>query len=374
MAKKKTEGTDVNQDDLARAIVDDLNKKGFKSFLLNEDMAPVDVTDYISTGDPRLDLIISNKPNGGIAVGRITEINGLEGTGKSLLCGHLIAEAQKAGHATVLLDTENALYQDFFEAIGVNFNNLVFRQPDSLEEVFETIDTIIAMAVQRKDKRKILIVVDSISAISTKREMEADYNKDGWATDKAIIISKAMRKIMTTLGKHNVSLVFTQQLRMKMDAMPFGDKYTTSGGKALPYAATTRLRVTHQKQLSDKDKNVIGAQVLVKTVKNRLGPPQRSVTLDVYFDRGIDSVTSMVKSLAEMDIIKKVSTHYEYVDSHGELHEFTASEWRTFRDAKPEVYTEIYSKLCEQMILNYADKELSTENGTVIVEEGGEEE
>jgi recombination protein RecA len=369
MAKKKTEGTKVDQDDLAQLIAGDLNKKGYKTYFLNEDTAPVDVNEYISTSDPRLDLIIANKPNGGIASGRITEINGLEGTGKSLLCGHIIAEGIKKGAIPVLMDTENALYQAFFEAIGIDFGKVMYRQPATLEEVFESVDFIISTVVKRGDKRNILIVVDSLSACPTKRELEADYDKDGYATDRAIIIGKAMRKIVNTLGQHNVSLVFTQQLRFKMNAPAFSDPYTTSGGKALPFAATTRLRVTQLGKLTDAEKNVIGVQVRVKTDKNRLGPPHRHVDLDVYFDRGIDSITSMIKSLREYEIIKQNGAYYTYVDQDGVEHQFQTKTWQEFKTKNSDAYAEIYQKLCDKMILTYADKHLSTEDG-VSVEPG----
>lgn len=372
-SKKRTEGlVSTSGQDLAQIIAEDLNKAGLKTYFLNEDSAPVDVKEYISSGDPRLDLIIANKPNGGIAVGRITEISGHEGSGKSLLCAHFMAEAQKKGGLVVFLDTENALYQEFFEAVGLDFDRVLYRQPDTLEEVFETIDRIIENVVKKGDKRSVLIVVDSVSQSPPKKELEGDWGKDGYSTERAIIMSKAMRKITNTLGKHNVSLVFTQQLRAKMNAPAFSDPWTTSGGKALPFAATTRLRVTLLNKIKDSDDNVIGVQLKVTTNKNRLGPPHRSVDLDIYYSRGIDSLGTMLKALKDYGIIKQGGAYYTYVDKHGEEHQFQSKTWKEWITTNREAYGEIYDKLCDAMIVKYDENyQPSLEDGSAKLEASG---
>ena len=197
-------------------------------FLNSDDSAPTNVDGWISTGCAMLDVAISNRPYGGLPVGRITEVTGLEQSGKSLLSAHSLAETQKQGGVAVLIDTETAVSREFLEAIGVDVSKLLYVSADSVEQIFDFTETIIEKVRETASKDKIVtIVVDSVAAASTKNELAADYNKDGYATDKAIIISKAMRKITNMIGRQKISLVFTNQLRQKMNAM-FGDPWTTS--------------------------------------------------------------------------------------------------------------------------------------------------
>ena len=227
-------------DVLANTLADSLNKK-FKDtnkvayFLDGSDATPTDIKDFISTGSSTLDLAISNRPNGGIAVGRITEINGLESSGKSLLGAHILAETQKKGGVAVYIDTETSVSQEFMEVIGLDLGKMLYLHLETVEEIFEAIEEIVTKVRESDKDRCVTILVDSLAAAaSTKVEMDADFDKDGYATSKAIIISKAMRKITQLIGREKVALVFTNQLRQKLGVM-FGDPWTTSGGKALPF-------------------------------------------------------------------------------------------------------------------------------------------
>ncbi len=197
----------ADRDELAQVIADSLNKLNKDSdqiayFLDGKEDTPTDFTDFISTGATMLDIAISNRPHGGIAVGRITELTGLEGSGKSLVGAQLIANTQKRGGVAVLIDTETAVNPDFFKAVGIDMNKLVYVHLSTVEDIFDAITNIIEKVRAGKDKDKLVtIIVDSVAAASTKKEMEADFGKDGYATDKAIIISKAMRKITGLLGR-----------------------------------------------------------------------------------------------------------------------------------------------------------------------------
>ena len=225
-------------DVLADTLADSLNKK-FKDnkvayFLDGTDNTPTDIKDFISTGSSMLDLAISNRPNGGIAVGRITEINGLESSGKSLLGAHILAETQKKGGVAVYIDTETSVSQEFMDVIGIDMSKMLYLHLETVEDIFEAIVEIVTKVRESDKDRLVTIMVDSLAAATTKVELEADFDKDGWATAKAIIISKAMRKITQMIGRQKVALVFTNQLRQKLGVM-FGDPWTTSGGKALPF-------------------------------------------------------------------------------------------------------------------------------------------
>jgi recombination protein RecA len=167
------------QADLAQQIADNLNKK-YKdqkvAFFLDDDSedAPTNISGWVSSGATMLDVAVSNRPFGGFPVGRITEITGLEQSGKSLLSAHVLAETQRQGGVAVLIDTETAVSREFFDAIGVDVSKLLYITADTVEDIFETIDTIIEQ-VRKGDKDKLVtIVVDSVAAASTKRELEAE--------------------------------------------------------------------------------------------------------------------------------------------------------------------------------------------------------
>jgi recombination protein RecA len=350
-----------DRDELAQLIAISLNKMNKDSdqvafFLDGRESTPTDFTDFISTGATMLDVAISNRPNGGIAVGRITELTGLEGSGKSLIGAQMIANTQKRGGVGVLIDTETAVNAEFFKAVGIDMNKLVYVQLQTVEEIFDAITTIIEEV--RKDPKKrdklVTIVVDSVAAASTKKEMEADFGKDGYATDKAIIISKAMRKITGLLGRERIALVFTNQLRQKMNAMAFSDPWTTSGGKAIAFHASTRLRLSLLGKISNSSGDVIGVKVKANVVKNRLGPPHRTAEFEIYFNRGIDDLGSWLKVLKENKMVKQAGAWYAYVDPVTEVEtKFQSKDFQAFLDADPIRKEALYSEICDSLIMKY---------------------
>jgi recombination protein RecA len=348
----------ARNEDLASVLADSLNKQnkdGKIAYFLDDeksDGAATNVKDWLSTGNAILDVAVSNRPYGGLPVGRITEITGLEQSGKSLLSAHLLAEAQKKGGVAVLIDTETAVNREFLEAIGVDISKLLYVSVDTVEAIFESCETIIEK-VRTSDKSKLVtIVVDSVAAASTKKELEADYDKDGYATDKSIIISKAMRKITNMIGRQNICLVFTNQLRMKMNAMAFSDPWTTSGGKALAFHASVRLRLKSMGQLKVGDR-IIGIKVRAQVVKNRLGPPLRSADFNIFFDRGIDNYGSWLAVMKDNKICKQSGAWYEYTDTeNGEVVKFQAKDFAQILQDE-ELKDQIYRKICEASILQY---------------------
>lgn len=233
------------KDDLANSLADELNKEfkddGTIAYFIGDEITPTDINEWISTGSSMLDLSISNRPYGGIPVGRIIEITGLESSGKSLLASTIIAETQKRGGVAVYIDTENAMSIDFLHAIGVDTKKMVYVQLDTVERIFSAIENIINK-VRLSDKNKLVsIIVDSVAAATTEDEKSGDYDKDGWATGKAIIISKALRKITRLIGKERICLVFTNQLRQKLGVM-FGDQWCVD-----PY--TTKIKIRYKPYL-----------------------------------------------------------------------------------------------------------------------------
>ena len=355
MAKKKADP----EFELADILATELNKQSKDSkvaFFLNDDEAPTNVDGWISTGCAMLDVAISNRPYGGLPVGRITEITGLEQSGKSLVSAHLLAETQKQGGVAVLIDTETAVSRDFLEAIGVDVSKLLYVTADSVEQIFDMTETIIEKVRETSKDKLVTIVVDSVAAASTTNELASDYKKDGYATDKAIIISKAMRKITNMIGRQKISLVFTNQLRQKMNAM-FGDPWTTSGGKALAFHASVRLRLKNMGQIkmkvNAKDKTV-GMKVRCQVVKNRMGPPLRAADFEIYFDRGIDNYGSWLSVMKENKLVKQAGAWYAYVDTEtGEEFKFQSKDFIPLMGTNTELREQIYKKICEETILQY---------------------
>ena len=353
MAKKK-------ELDLADILAESLNKdaKDHKvAFFLDDDKAPTNVDGWVSTGCAMLDVAISNRPYGGLPVGRIVEITGLEQSGKSLVSAHLLAETQKQGGVAVLIDTETAVSREFLEAIGVDVSKLLYVSADSVEQIFEMTETIIEKVRETSKDRLVTIVTDSVAAASSKAEMASDYGKDGYATDKAIIISKAMRKITNMIGRQKILLVYTNQLRQKMNAMPFGDPWTTSGGKALAFHASVRLRLKGAGQIKMKvggtDK-IVGMKVRCQVVKNRMGPPLRSTDFEIYFDRGIDNYGSWLKVMKDENLVKQSGAWYKYADTEtGEEHKFQSKDFILMMGENEELRDQIYKKICETQILQY---------------------
>ena len=344
------------EEDLASLLADSLNKQtkdGKIAYFLDDDSAdaPTNVKDWLSTGNAMLDVAISNRPYGGLPVGRITEITGLEQSGKSLLSAHLLAETQRKGGVAVLIDTETAVSREFLEAIGVDITKLLYVSVDTVEGIFEACETIIEQVRKGDKDRLVTIVVDSVAAASSKKEMEADYDKDGYATDKAIIISKAMRKITNMIGRQSIALVFTNQLRQKMNAM-FGDPWTTSGGKALAFHASVRVRLKNMGQLKAGDR-IVGIKVRCQVIKNRMGPPLRHADFDIFFDRGIDNYGGWISVMKDAKLVKQGGAWYTYTDiESGEEIKFQAKDFVSILEDE-DLKDQIYRRICEATILQY---------------------
>ena len=372
MAKKKEQELD-----LADILAGELNKQSKDNkvaFFLDDDTAPTNVDGWVSTGCAMLDVAISNRPYGGLPVGRIVELTGLEQSGKSLVSAHLLAETQKLGGVAVLIDTETAVSREFLEAIGVDVSKLLYVSADSVEQIFDMTETIIEKVRETSKDRLVTIVTDSVAAASTKAELASDYGKDGYATDKAIIISKAMRKITNMIGRQKILLVYTNQLRQKMNAMPFGDPWTTSGGKALAFHASVRLRLKGTGQIKMKvggNDKIVGMKVRAQVIKNRMGPPLRSTDFEIYFDRGIDNYGSWLKVMKEEKIVKQAGAWYTYIDeTTGEEVKFQSKDFIELMEEREDLREQIYKKICEEQILQYKSDTLDIDN--MEVTQGGE--
>jgi recombination protein RecA len=385
MAKKSQGILEVDlQDNLAGVLAENLNKK-FKAsnhkvayFLDGDSDSPSDVNEWISTGSTMLDLAIANRPNGGFPVGRITEITGLEASGKSLIAAHALANTQKKGGLAIYIDTENAISREFLEAIGVNLKEMLYVPLETVEDIFEAIETL-AESVRKSSKdRLVTIVVDSVAGASTKQEMAAEFDKDGWATSKAIVLSKAMRKITNFVGRERLCLIFTNQLRTRL-GVSFGDPYTTSGGKAIAFHSSVRLRLKSIGQIKLKDENgreeVFGIKTRAQVIKNRMGPPLRSIDYDIYFDSGIDDYGSWLTMLKDFKLVSQAGAWYTYTDTAtGEEIKFQSKDFQGKLLDQPGMRDQIYNAICDKYILNYrAGEDFGVDDIIIDTEFEGEE-
>lgn len=358
-SKNKVELTD----ELGSSIAETINKQ-FKSqnlktayFLEGDEDAPTIVKEWISTGSTILDLAISNRKNGGFPVGRVCEITGLEQSGKSLLAAHTLLSTQKRGGLAVYIDTENALSTEFLSAIGLNLKEMLYIPLETVEDIFETVETIIEKVRSSDKDRLVTIVVDSIAGASTKTEMAADFDKDGYATAKALIISKAMRKITNLIGRERICLIFTNQLRQKLNAPAFSDPWTTPGGKGIPFHASVRIRLSSigaiKAKVNGKDE-VVGSRVKAKLVKNRCGPPLREAEYAVYFDSGIDDYSSWLEVMKDYNLVKQSGAWYEYTDKRtGEIIKFQSKDFVEKIISQPELAEIVYDDIAEKVIMVY---------------------
>lgn len=364
MAKNKTK-----RDELASVLADSLNKqfKGMKVayFLDGAEETPTDLTEWISTGSSLLDLAISNRPNGGLPIGRITEITGMEASGKSLLAAHLLANTQKKGGLAVYIDTENAMNEEFLTTIGMDMNKMLYVQLETVEDIFEVIENIILKVKESDRNRLVTIAVDSVAAATTKVEQAQDYDKEGWATSKAIVLSKGMRKITQLIGRERVALIFTNQLREKLGVM-FGDKYTTSGGKAIQFHASCRLRLKAAGQIKAKvqgKEQVIGIKTKAKVVKNRMGPPLREAEFNIYFESGIDDTGSWLQIMKDYSLLKQGGSWYTYTcDITGEDIKFLSKDFDEKILSNSERKESIYNKICETLIMSYKTDDIGIDD------------
>ncbi len=358
MAKKSVSKDTGQRDELIEMLANELNKAnkdgGKIAHFLDEQDNPSEITDWISTGSSILDLAISNRPHGGLPVGKMVEFNGLEGTGKSLLSAHVVADTQKKGGVAVVIDTENAAAPEFWKSLGVDLSRLLYVQCETVEDIFAQMERMIAIVRKSNKDRILTIIVDSVAAASTKVELESDHGKDGYATGKSIIISKAMRKITTMIGRQKVLTVFTNQLRQNLNAMAFGDKYVVSGGKALAYHCSVRVRLNNTGKLK-RGEEIIGNECKAVVVKNRMGPPQRQASFDIYFDSGIADYGSWIKVLKENSLVKQGGAYYTYKKTDGSEWKFQSKDFVSIMQSDKELSEEIYLKICDAVIMKYKD-------------------
>lgn len=357
-SKHVDSNANVDRDEMALLLQKELNKAnkdGTKAaFFLDEDDNPSLITEWISTGSTLLDLAISNRPHGGLPVGRMVELSGLEGTGKSLICAQIIAETQRRGGQAVFFDSESSIDRNFWTALGVNIRNVNYVPFTTLEELFNKFELCIA-AFRKVNKDGLLtIFVDSVTQASVEKEMEAEHGVDGYNTGRAIVISKAMRKITQLIAKQRILVVFTNQVRYNMNAGPFAEKWIVPGGKALSFACSVRIRLANIGKITKGDE-VVGMKAQAQLIKNRCGPNYKIASFDVHYDSGIQDLASWLKFMKETKIIDGDGRGYEYTRKSGEVMKFNTEKFVELMNTDAELKEEIYQAICDKYVMTYRD-------------------
>ncbi len=283
-------------------VVDSIKEKFGEGVIMKlGDVKKVDV-ESIPTGSISLDLALGI---GGIPRGRIIEIYGPESSGKTTLTLHIIANAQKAGGTAAFVDAEHALDPEYAKKIGVNVNDLLISQPDNGEQALDIVETLVNSGAIS------VIVVDSVAALVPKAEIEGEMG-DQHIGRQARLMSQALRKLTSIVAKSNCTVIFINQIRMKIGVM-FGNPETTTGGNALKFYSSVRVEVRRAAQIK-KGEEIVGNRVKVKIVKNKVAPPFKATEFDIMYNEGISAAGDALDTAVKYETILKKGNSYSFGD------------------------------------------------------------
>ncbi len=331
---------DENQKKSLELAIKQIDKTFGKGTLIRLGDKVVVPTETISTGSLGLDLALGV---GGLPKGRVIEIYGPESSGKTTLTLHAIAEAQKAGGVCAFIDAEHALDVGYAKNLGVDTDNLLVSQPDFGEQALEILETVIRSGAVD------LVVIDSVAALTPKVEIDGDMD-DQQVGVQARLMSKALRKITGLLNKMNCTVIFINQIRMKIGMTGYGSPETTTGGNALKFYSSVRLDIRRIATLKQGE-NSIGNRVKVKVVKNKVAAPFKQAEFDIMFGEGISKTGELVDYGVKLDIVDKAGAWFSYGDSKiGQGRENS----KVFLKDNPEIAKEIENKILNSMGINDA--------------------
>jgi recombination protein RecA len=306
MARKTSspppENTDSGRDAALEKALGDITKRFGDGAIMRLGEASSLVVEAIPTGCLSLDIALGV---GGIPRGRVSEIYGPESSGKTTLCLHIIAEAQRLGGAAAFIDMEHALDPAYAERLGVDIDNLLIAQPDMGEQALEIAETLVRSGAVD------IVVIDSVAALVPRSELEGDMG-DATMGVQARLMSQALRKLSGAIKQTNTAVVFTNQLRQKIGVM-FGNPETTTGGMALKFYSSVRIDIRRIQSIK-AGSEIIGNRTRVRVVKNKVSPPFRTVEFDIMYNEGISKAGDLLDLAVELEVVDKRGSFYSYGD------------------------------------------------------------
>jgi recombination protein RecA len=298
--EEKKEGKNKEQEKGVDNVVSEIREKFGEGVIMKlGDIKHVDVAS-IPTGSISLDLALGI---GGIPRGRVVEIYGPESSGKTTLTLHVIANTQKAGGVAAFIDAEHALDPEYAKRIGVNVNDLLISQPDNGEQALDIVDALVNSGAID------IVVVDSVAALVPKAEIEGDMG-DSHMGRQARLMSQALRKLTAIISRSNCTVIFINQIRMKIGVV-FGNPETTTGGNALKFYASVRVEVRRSAQIK-KGEDIVGNRTKVKIVKNKVAPPFRTAEFDIMYNEGISAAGDVLDTGVKYEVVTKKGNSYSF--------------------------------------------------------------
>ncbi|MBQ7675651.1 MAG: recombinase RecA [Campylobacter sp.] len=344
---------DENKKKTLDAALKSIDKAFGKGTLVRLGDKQVEPIDSISTGSVGLDIALGI---GGVPKGRIVEIYGPESSGKTTLTLHIIAECQKAGGICAFVDAEHALDVKYAANLGVDTDNLYVSQPDFGEQALDIVETLARSGAID------LIVVDSVAALTPKTEIEGDMG-DTHVGLQARLMSQALRKLTGVVHKMGTTVIFINQIRMKIGQMGYGSPETTTGGNALKFYASVRIDIRKIATLKQNEES-IGNRVKAKVVKNKVAPPFKVAEFDVMFGEGISSEGEIIDYGVKLDIVDKSGAWFSYKDTKlGQGRENSKAFLKENKEVREEILNAIKAQIGGTNIMSASGDDENSDNG-----------